>query len=61
MLTLQLAFELLDANRFSAILAILITGKCCRSVLKKLLLPTIENLRLELILVTQVRYCNVID
>jgi len=54
MLSHQLGFKLLDSNFFNTLLRTVLTGKCCGSILEKLLLPDIEDLRLKLILVTQV-------
>jgi hypothetical protein len=48
----QLGFKLLDFNFLDTFLRSAVTDKCCGSVLKKLLLPDIENPGLKVILVT---------
>lgn len=61
MLSDQLGFKLLDLDFLNTLLRLTFSCKCSGSVLEKLLLPDIEDLRLKLILVTQVRYSSVLD
>ena len=61
MLALKLVFELLYSSRFSALLAILVAGKGCGPIFEKLLLPVVEDLRLKLILVAQIRDRDAVD
>ena len=61
MLSDQLGLKLLNFDFFNTFLRAAVTQKCCCSVLKKLLLPAIEDPGLKLILVTQVGYCNMLD
>ena len=52
---LQLGFKLLDAFQFGFVLAVLLVFESGSTVFKKLLLPAVENIWLQVVLIAQVR------